>query len=114
MTVTIAAKPNPDDLLRILHRTRNRLEPGDYVCHVVGDVARFSSLADYTAANAIIQYIRIDLVKHAQGMYSHTLECVLPDDLAYRVTINRQLGHWCRLAWLDRMIHELETKGCLP
>lgn len=96
-----------------------------YICHALRmavDSPLSRTLTGNDTVDALLKYIRTELAKWrepfvGEGVLTSSVAAnmllVGHDELAKRVS-GECYGRLMRLAWIDRMIHELETEGKLP
>lgn len=109
MTDLPATDP-PAALIHVLQAARILVDKGQvkYICPAIEEVGDLHpDLAEPCAF--LIDYIAAQL-----GGVCATLWAWLPDDLSDEVGSHDFRMHLARLAWIDRMIHELETHHRLP
>lgn len=100
------------DQISALQQARKFIENGTpYICWAIERVD-----ASAATIETLLEYVSDGVSnEHYSDTLSEWLEEELIDaDICLNLDVTSDLMHQCRLAWVDRMIHELKTNGKLP
>lgn len=105
---------NPEAAIKLLRRARELMAHEFYICHAIAaafNVDGHEEPAGIELRGYIEQHIRDNATTPIRGHLPPVFERCIPDHILGLAAWDEDLA---RLAWIDRMIFQLEQDGTLP